>query len=577
MAKHRGKKKNLKKRVQKKAQKLKELTAQDLFMNPALLYSPEFKALPMEKQFQLTSQLKQLRMMSRGGLGAATHTVVSGGGDAGLYHQYMEKGREVQRQQNDVEQLRIGLQAFNDQAKEIKHLEKTVKAMAQREKDSIEQQSKIEDLQQQLAHYQEKELDTRTADLEKQVQEAREKANIANLEQKQKDLVRAEAEYNAIQNSINNNPNIPVPIGNQRIQTELFRQNQDSLIQEQAIFQNQINSYEENGLNDKSEKTEIRLNSLTEEEDDKKKAISEVSIPNDEPLNLIPAPPLTDVETAGIEAEVQLEHQIKTRKEQIEQSEELEKRKKESQEAYERTLHENRYVDIDSPTSAIMLEASKTKALNELDEFLKSVSNPNPTYRERLAEEIMRAEGGAIVSAIRTKMVMDKKILDEAKKEKEKVEREKAELIALLNNDFNIHNYAFNRNVWLSKITQIQTLDQLREVQDMMTKAEYAKGMYDKRLPKNPSWLNSSTKNEGIKRNQRYKNQLDAVEDFLREDFDNRKIKRFYDGTKLRDLSPELLNLSPSLDYKWNDARGYTNRTYPKQEEEEYNDNCHVV
>lgn len=55
----RAKHKNLKKRIKHNAKKLKELTVQELFLNPALLYSPEFKALPLEKQFQLTSQLKQ--------------------------------------------------------------------------------------------------------------------------------------------------------------------------------------------------------------------------------------------------------------------------------------------------------------------------------------------------------------------------------------------------------------------------------------------------------------------------------------------------------------------------------------
>ena len=61
MAKHKGSKK--KHSVKKRAQKLKELTAEDLFANPSLLQSPQFRALPLEKQFQLTSQLKQMRMI----------------------------------------------------------------------------------------------------------------------------------------------------------------------------------------------------------------------------------------------------------------------------------------------------------------------------------------------------------------------------------------------------------------------------------------------------------------------------------------------------------------------------------
>ena len=54
----RARKKNIKKRVKHNAKKIQGLTAKDLLLNPSLIHSPAFKALPMEKQFQLTTQLK---------------------------------------------------------------------------------------------------------------------------------------------------------------------------------------------------------------------------------------------------------------------------------------------------------------------------------------------------------------------------------------------------------------------------------------------------------------------------------------------------------------------------------------
>ena len=66
--------KRSKKRVQRRARKLRELTAEDLLQNPALLQSPQFQALPLEKQYQLINQMRQLKaamggrpMMSAGG------------------------------------------------------------------------------------------------------------------------------------------------------------------------------------------------------------------------------------------------------------------------------------------------------------------------------------------------------------------------------------------------------------------------------------------------------------------------------------------------------------------------------
>ena len=136
MGKHtkKSKKKHI---VKKRVQKMKELTAQDLYMNPALLYSPEFKALPLEKQFQLTSQLK---MMSRGALGAPT--VAPPGADPNLYHRYNDSSNTLQRIQNANEQLRIGIQANNDAIKEANKLKQEIKEQGQWQKDKEQNQNR---------------------------------------------------------------------------------------------------------------------------------------------------------------------------------------------------------------------------------------------------------------------------------------------------------------------------------------------------------------------------------------------------------------------------------------------------
>ena len=41
------------------------LTAMDLYINPSLLYSKQFKQLPKEIQFQLTTALKRLQALHR--------------------------------------------------------------------------------------------------------------------------------------------------------------------------------------------------------------------------------------------------------------------------------------------------------------------------------------------------------------------------------------------------------------------------------------------------------------------------------------------------------------------------------
>ena len=121
MGKHKGKKKNknLKKHVKKRVQKLKEITAQDLLLHPELLQSPQFKALPLDKQFQLTSELKQLRMMTMKPMTGMGNVNSGGGADSSLYHKLNEILNKNTRQENSNAQLKAQYDAELERSKQL--------------------------------------------------------------------------------------------------------------------------------------------------------------------------------------------------------------------------------------------------------------------------------------------------------------------------------------------------------------------------------------------------------------------------------------------------------------------------
>ena len=148
MGKHKGKKKNLKKRVHKRAQKLKGLTAQDLLMNPALLQSPQFKALPLEKQFQLTSQLKQLRMMATRpmtGLGA-----VSPGNADSVYSKYLDSNSKLQQAQYETQRLKQQIEENERQRAMEAKLQNDLKEKEHRYNKETKHNNAVKDLQRQM-------------------------------------------------------------------------------------------------------------------------------------------------------------------------------------------------------------------------------------------------------------------------------------------------------------------------------------------------------------------------------------------------------------------------------------------
>ena len=111
--------KRSKKRVQRRARKLRELTAEDLLQNPALLQSPQFQALPLEKQYQLINQMRQLKaamggrpMMSAGG------SSPSGGVDSAMYHKLNDIINKNSRKDNEYAQMQAQYQAELERLKQ---------------------------------------------------------------------------------------------------------------------------------------------------------------------------------------------------------------------------------------------------------------------------------------------------------------------------------------------------------------------------------------------------------------------------------------------------------------------------
>ena len=113
MAKHnKSTKRKIRKRVRHNAKKIKELTAEEILLNPALVESPQFKQLPTEKQIQLMAQVKQIRaLMSNRGGGSGGIYQSSNSGDPNAFSRINDLNNKVARQSNENEQLRVALQA----------------------------------------------------------------------------------------------------------------------------------------------------------------------------------------------------------------------------------------------------------------------------------------------------------------------------------------------------------------------------------------------------------------------------------------------------------------------------------
>ena len=435
MAKHnKTKKRNIRKRVRRNAQKIKEIKAEDIIMNPSIVYSPQFQQLPKEKQFMLMTQVKQIKaMMGNRPNGPAYTSSGNSGGDPVLLSRINDINNKASRQANENEQLRIGLQAANDALKHQKDLEKQIKFISQQQTDSINQQAKIDGLQQQLDILNSKKLDTQSQQLEKEIRDIKHEANIDNINQKQKELAKVSAQLNQIKSALGQSE------GMERMTNERYKQAKDDDMQDKQIFQNQIIAYDANGLMNKSQAAEQHLYNQANDTQDipLKKNLTTDDTPTEnaiedgdiwDSVEDIPAPQLSNVETNGIVAEVNLDSKIQTRQEQIKQADEVLKQKQRNQQAAELLIAQNTNKPPETHMSRLNLEQEKAKLIEEVNEIIKSMALPDMKYFASVLRQIDDATTFQEIKLIGKSLDIDKNYIEEEIKQQEYNEKKQKEL-----------------------------------------------------------------------------------------------------------------------------------------------------
>ena len=203
MAKHRTKKRNMRKRIKKNVQKIKEITAEDILRNPILVESPQFKALPLERQFQLMAQVKQLK----GALGTRNMTVSHpvGGGDSSLLTRLNEMNNKIARQENENQQLKTSIEASTKSYKREKELLKEIKRKEQEEKDKIDQAARLDDLEQQLHRLTVLSQNTKVNKLKEQIHEKKKESNYEQLKELRRENIKLRHELDTVNKSIQPN------------------------------------------------------------------------------------------------------------------------------------------------------------------------------------------------------------------------------------------------------------------------------------------------------------------------------------------------------------------------------------
>lgn len=254
----RAKRKNLKKTVKHNVKKIKEknsttFTVQDLALNPALLYSPQFKALPMEKQFQLTSQLKQLKAMRMPMMFTGGNS--SSGSD--IYTKFMDSNRKVQEAQNETQQLRVSIDANTKAVQEELQIQKQLR---QAKKDNLKKMKHVDEMKEQIQELTEKVVDKEVEENKQQVDQLKNKLNANEILKNQKKLDQLSAQREILTDAVQKSKT-PKPWreGAQRITSELMRKGQEKKLTTEQNLAYEMQALADNGENEKSEKVEKEL------------------------------------------------------------------------------------------------------------------------------------------------------------------------------------------------------------------------------------------------------------------------------------------------------------------------------
>ena len=588
-------KRNLKKKVQHKAKKLKELTPEELLLNPALLQSPQFKALPLERQFQLTSQLKQLRMMSRGGLGAPTSSI-STGNDNSLYHKLMELLNKNSRAENENAQLQTQVNSEKERNKQLYDTNKQIRKQEAENEKELKKKEKLDKANERLEKAQEAKLKTEADIVDEQTKELLKHVHAEKLAETQRQLVKKKNQLSRLQQLTNTLPkkshesvSTVLTEGQERTLSEQIRKAKDSQLEEQSLMVNQIESLSNNGEKEKSEKMERQFYTPKPKTDNPIKAFFDTdysfestppeSNPKPKANNPIQAffdtdysfestpqtdeskkkPEMTEpisesdesdqnllspTEVNAIQNEDDLEFKIQIKQEEIDELERLLKIQEQNQQAYEQA--QQLESERENPRFKEWLESNKRYTLNALDEFLKSIPNPNPEYRKELTERIKNCNNRNEIHAIYRKILIDKAYQETAMKQQEKIQQARDELIEKIEQPSNRNIYGFTTEAWKAKIYQAQTLKQVNDVRQMLIRAKKYQEIYRNRdEPENKSKVQSAIDN------------MTEVQKFLHTNLPFEQDQVFIDTEKVKGISPKTQKLAPSQDYKFIDIRNY--------------------
>ena len=565
MAKHnRHNKKIIRKRVKKNAKKLKELTAQDILLNPALVESPQFKQLPPEKQILLMSQVKQLRALMSGRIGVGGGPIATHSGsnvDPALLSRVNEANNKTSHLTNENEQLRIALQAANEAYKKEKEITQEIKRKSQEQKDSIDRAARIDDLEQQKRHLDLQAEDKETRLLEKEIKEKSDLAHLNELKEKQREKAKLKAQLDLITGTPKPKKRYsspPASEGKKRILSEIYNQTKNNRLNKQYILQNEINSFIDNGDINNAEKTEIDLNlSFNDNDDDKKKPLIESYLEEEEneenDISLLQTP-----EKEAIEEEVKLTKENQTRREQLEELEALEKQKQENSERIDRNLINYRSKPY-STKDKFDFETEKLRALDKLDGVLSMVDNPDADYKLKLTYKIDSAETYNELDNILKKLNLDISNQEEFIKQNEILKTKKDECLNKLQESrkLNIQN-PIPFDSWKVKIERANSIEEILNVERMINLYHRSIDILasESNEQKQKS-LDESTSREAHSRASEAVDTIISIKKYLQTNESRTKPKAFIDGDKEKQFSPGTNELRPSKDIEYVDISQY--------------------
>lgn len=181
--------------VKRNAKKIKEITVQDILMNPDILNSTAFKSLPVEKQNQLIQEAKQYLNAKKTNQ-IQPVTVLGGGGGGGggvnhdLYSQLLQSQQLVAKRENEAAAYKQQIEANKAQASELAQTKKQLSDLETKYQQELSHKQEVELLKNQIYLIKDKMDNGEIQDLRTQLADAREKNRYAELKRNEIEKVK---------------------------------------------------------------------------------------------------------------------------------------------------------------------------------------------------------------------------------------------------------------------------------------------------------------------------------------------------------------------------------------------------